>query len=130
MLKATPYNLNLVKINNHAKLIAEQEKKFHKKQQGMTREAFIRRWLANPGVQYTEQFMDEMRDDLDKVINPTELRQMQTAFGVYPDSVGFGLANENKLMAVFRTEEQANKFGRMMWGNMYYVEPVDSMRFG
>ena len=130
MLKATTYNLNLVKINNNAKLIDEQEKKFHKKQQGMTREAFIKRWLANPETRYTEQFRDEMRDDLDKVINSAKLQLTKTAFGVYPDSVEFDLANENKLMAVFRTNEQANKFGRMMWGNMYYVELVDSLHFG
>jgi hypothetical protein len=53
----------------------------------------------------------------------------QSAFGVYPDSVGFDLANENTLMAVFRTEQQANKFGRMMWGSMFYIEPMDSPHF-
>ena len=35
----------------------------------MTREAFIRKWLANPQKQYNEQCRDEMRDDLDKVID-------------------------------------------------------------
>jgi hypothetical protein len=35
----------------------------------MTREAFIRKWLANPQKQYNEQCIDEMRDDLDKVID-------------------------------------------------------------
>ena len=35
----------------------------------MTREAFIRKWLANPQKQYNEQYRDEMRDDLDKVID-------------------------------------------------------------
>ena len=34
----------------------------------MTREAFIRKWLANPQKQYNEQFRDEMRNDLDLVI--------------------------------------------------------------
>lgn len=34
----------------------------------MTREAFIRKWLANPQKQYNEQCRDEMRDDLDNVI--------------------------------------------------------------
>lgn len=34
----------------------------------MTREAFIRKWLANPQKQYNEQCRDEMRDDLDLVI--------------------------------------------------------------
>lgn len=37
MKDKTPYNLNLVKINNHAKLIAEQENKFHKKQKTMSK---------------------------------------------------------------------------------------------
>lgn len=31
MKDAKPYDLNQIKVNNHAKLIAEQEKKFHKK---------------------------------------------------------------------------------------------------
>ena len=35
----------------------------------MTREAFIRKWLANPQKQYNEQCRDEMRDDLDNVID-------------------------------------------------------------
>ena len=35
----------------------------------MTREQFIKKWLANPDKKYTERFRDEMRDDLDKVIN-------------------------------------------------------------
>ena len=40
----------------------------------MTREAFIRKWLANPQKQYNEQCRDEMRDDLDLVIE-SALRQ-------------------------------------------------------
>lgn len=40
----------------------------------MTREAFIRKWLANPQKQYSEQCRDEMRDDLDLVIEAA-LRQ-------------------------------------------------------
>jgi hypothetical protein len=35
----------------------------------MTREHFIKKWLGNPEKQYTEQHMDEMRDDLDAVID-------------------------------------------------------------
>ena len=31
----------------------------------MTREKFIKKWLGNPNKPYTEQFRDEMRDDLD-----------------------------------------------------------------
>ena len=34
----------------------------------MTREAFIKKWLANPEKKYNEDFKTEMRDDLDKVI--------------------------------------------------------------
>lgn len=41
----------------------------------MTREAFIRKWLANPQTQYNEQFRDEMRDDLDSVIEYSKLHQ-------------------------------------------------------
>ena len=43
----------------------------------MTREAFIRKWLGNKDTQYTEQFRDEMRDDLDSVI---ELSKNNTVF--------------------------------------------------
>lgn len=34
----------------------------------MTRECFIRKWLANKDVDYNEHYRCEMRDDLDKVI--------------------------------------------------------------
>lgn len=34
----------------------------------MTREAFIRKWLGNHEKPYTQANRDEMRDDLDKVI--------------------------------------------------------------
>ena len=34
----------------------------------MTREGFIRKWLANPQKHYDEHCRDEMREDLDKVI--------------------------------------------------------------
>ena len=40
----------------------------------MTREAFIRKWLGNEQKSYTEQFRDEMRDDLDKVIKYAQQR--------------------------------------------------------
>lgn len=35
----------------------------------MTREAFIRKWLANKNFQYCEEGRAEMREDLDKVID-------------------------------------------------------------
>lgn len=37
MKESSPYDLNLVKINNNAKVIAEQEKKFHKNQKPMSK---------------------------------------------------------------------------------------------
>lgn len=40
----------------------------------MTREAFIRKWLSNPQKHYNEECRDEMRDDLDLVIE-SSLRQ-------------------------------------------------------
>lgn len=40
----------------------------------MTREQFIRKWLGVQ-YQYTEQFRDEMRDDLDKVIEKYNNRE-------------------------------------------------------
>lgn len=49
----------------------------------MTREAFIRKWLANPQKQYNEQCRDEMRDDLDLVIEAA-LRQPLVS-GSLPD---------------------------------------------
>ena len=55
----------------------------------MTREAFIRKWLANPQKQYNEQCRDEMRDDLDLVIE-SALRQPPVIksvceYGMNPD---------------------------------------------
>lgn len=35
----------------------------------MTREAFIRKWLANKDFQYCEEGRAQMREDLDKVID-------------------------------------------------------------
>lgn len=35
----------------------------------MKRTEFIRKWLGNPEKSYTEQFRDEMLDDLDAVID-------------------------------------------------------------
>ena len=46
-----------------------QYKSFLKGGTEMTREAFIRKWLANPQKQYNEQCRDEMRDDLDIIQN-------------------------------------------------------------
>ena len=57
----------------------------------MTREAFIRKWLANPQKQYNEQCRDEMRDDLDLVIE-IALRQ-QPVSGSLQDRL-FELAND------------------------------------
>lgn len=51
------------------------------------------------------------------------------AFAVYPDSERFDLADMNTLMAVFRTEEQANIFGKIMWNTTYYVKPIYSPHF-
>lgn len=48
----------------------------------MTREAFIRKWLANPQKQYTEQHRDEMRDDLDLVIEKAKFDGSKTMFYV------------------------------------------------
>lgn len=54
----------------------------------MTREAFIRKWLANPQKQYNEQCRDEMRDDLDLVIEAA-LRQPPVS-GEVCDNCGDG----------------------------------------
>jgi hypothetical protein len=53
----------------------------------------------------------------------------KNAFAVYPDSKGFDFSDDNTLMAVFRNEQQAHKFARMMWGSMYFVEPINSPHF-
>ena len=53
----------------------------------MTREAFIRKWLANPQKQYNEQCRDEMRDDLDLVIEAA-LRQPLVMGELTCDSCG------------------------------------------
>ena len=52
-----------------------------------------------------------------------------SAFGVYPDSVGMDLSSENKLLAVFKYEEQARIFGAKMWGRMYIVKELQSEHF-
>lgn len=57
----------------------------------MTREAFIRKWLANPQKQYNEQCRDDMRDDLDLVIK-SALRQPLVS-GSLQDRL-FELAND------------------------------------
>jgi len=41
----------------------------------MTREAFIRYWLANPAKHYDDHCANEMRDDLDKVIEWAQSQQ-------------------------------------------------------
>lgn len=43
----------------------------------MTRDKFIRKWLANPQKQYNEQCRDEMRDDLDLVIQAAISKSVQ-----------------------------------------------------
>lgn len=50
----------------------------------MTREAFIRKWLGNPQKQYNEECRNEMRDDLDLVIEAA-LRQPLVIGSVCPD---------------------------------------------
>jgi hypothetical protein len=41
----------------------------------MTREAFIRKWLANKDFQYCEDGRAQMREDLDKVIDYHQTKQ-------------------------------------------------------
>ena len=60
------------------------------------------------------------------IAKPTVSR---SAFGVYPDSVGMDLSSENKLLAVFKYEEQARIFGAKMWGRMYVVKELQSEHF-
>ena len=55
----------------------------------MTREAFIRKWLANPQKQYNEQFRDEMRNDLDLVIKAA-LRQPPVSGSLPCSKCGLG----------------------------------------
>lgn len=43
----------------------------------MIRDKFIRKWLANPQKQYNEQCRDEMRDDLDLVIQAAISKSVQ-----------------------------------------------------
>ena len=54
---------------------------------------------------------------------------IKKAFGVYPDSVGMDLSSENKLLAVFKYEEQARIFGAKMWGKMYVIKELLSEHF-
>jgi len=67
MKDKTPYNLNLVKINNHAKLIAEQENKFHKNQITMSKK-YLRSQEAfedsinEPNIKAALMYLDEAID--------------------------------------------------------------------
>ena len=51
----------------------------------MTREKFIKKWLANKDYQYTEENRDLMRDDLDEVINQS-LRKEEITRILYENS--------------------------------------------
>lgn len=84
MKDKTPYNLNLVKINNHAKLIAEQENKFHKKQKTMSKkylgsqEAF--EYSINEHYDAIEEREKQQQEEINKQIN--EQIKLQAAFGI------------------------------------------------
>jgi hypothetical protein len=61
------YNHDKANIDNQGIYFFYQLHKIDESR-NMTREAFIKKWLANPAKQYNEQCRDEMRDDLYKVI--------------------------------------------------------------
>ena len=65
----------------------------------MTREAFIRKWLANPQKQYNEQCRDEMRDDLDLVIESALRQPLVTNRTFSVDEVKILLEKQKKLCA-------------------------------
>lgn len=59
----------------------------------MTRDKFIRKWLANPQKQYNEQCRDEMRDDLDLLIKGAigKLEQKQLITEIMSEDAKDGL---------------------------------------
>ena len=59
----------------------------------MTRDKFIRKWLANPQKQYNEQCRDEMRDDLDLLIQGAigKLEQKQLITEIMSEDAKDGL---------------------------------------
>lgn len=62
----------------------------------MTREAFIRKWLANAEKQYNEQCRNEMRDDLDLVYKTDIINAYVT--GRFEDkNIKYGIEYINKL---------------------------------
>lgn len=67
MEKLTPYNLNCIKIKNHAKLIAEQERKFHQKQKKMGKE-----YLGSQ-----EAFEDSINDYYDAIEERNKQQKME-----------------------------------------------------
>jgi len=61
----------------------------------MTREKFIKKWLANRDYDYDEHSKDLMREDLDKVIgnftlNDDEIRNLSTKFMASGKTMGGG----------------------------------------
>ena len=65
--------------------------------------------------------------DNSKALDKTDVSG--SAFAVYPDSIKYGLTDENKLMAIFRLEEQARIFATRMWGQFYIIKPIVSEHF-
>ena len=59
----------------------------------MTRDKFIRKWLGNPNKPYTEQFRDEMRDDLDILLKEQWNNAINAA-----SQAGFGFAYDHEIM--------------------------------
>lgn len=49
--------------------------------------------------------------------------QKSNSFAVFPDSERLDIGS-NKLVAIFKYEKQAYKFGKIMWEKYFLVEPV------
>jgi hypothetical protein len=84
----------------------------------MTRDKFIKKWLANPQKEYNEYCKDEMRDDLDRVVEyaQSELKNIGVLENVMPCyllqkacDVYYGAYDPVKL---FKTEEDAINYAK------------------
>lgn len=51
------------------------------------------------------------------------------AYEVYPDSIAYGLAAQNKLIAVFAVKAHAEKYGLMMWQKFHIIKEIETEMF-
>ena len=56
-------------------------------------------------------------------------KRINNAYFVYADVKTYGLDNVSHINAVFKYKENAEKYGRMMWGKYFIIQPTYSAHF-